>query len=99
MDYDDSIPEEDYFEIFKEKFRSRQDYIFFYKSSLNIWSELGDGKVKEMTEKVIKEFVNRWIDSKKMSEQRWYEYYEKFYKKKYLPFIKGVEKYQKENSE
>ncbi len=100
MEYDHGLSKDDYFNIFRDKIRSKKDYIYHYRSEVSIWSEFENGKVRAMTDNTIRELVNRWIDSKEMPEQSWYSnYYDKFYKEKYLSFINNLFNYMKERAQ
>jgi hypothetical protein len=100
IEYDHRLSKDNYFNIFREQIRSRKDYIYHYRSEVNIWSEFESGKVRAMTDNMIRELVNRWINSKKMPEQSWYSnYYAKFYREKYLSFISRIFNYMKERAQ
>lgn len=93
MKYNPDISKEEYFSIFKEKFIKRKDYIHHFRFEVNIWNEFGNGKVSVLTDNIIKEWVDKWIDSKTMSEEDWYKKsleYKEFYFKKYKLFFEKV---------
>ncbi len=99
MEYNEDVSKQQYKKIFKEKFRSRMDYIFHYRGEVNIWSEFENGKVRGISDKTIEGWVDRWIDSKTKSEKQWYgKYYKKFYEEKYLPVINKAMEYVKQGN-
>jgi len=99
MEYDETISMKEYITIFEGLFSGKEDYIFHSNSKENIWGEFADGKVRKMGKDTIAEFVKRWISSKEMSEQSWYDrYYKKFYRGKFLPFMKNIYAYMRDRS-
>ena len=99
MDYDSSISIDDYVEYFKKQFEKRKDYIFHYKTEVNIWNSFENGKVAGLTDTIIEQWVERWVDSKEMSEIDWYNnHYGRFYNWYYYPFTSYLVKKLKEDA-
>ncbi len=98
-DYDNTVLRDDYVEYFKKQFEGRKDYIFHYDSKVNIWNSFENGKVVGLTDAIIEQWVDRWIDSKEMSEIDWYnKYYDQFYNLHYGSFILSIKSHMEQNT-
>lgn len=104
MPYNHNFSLKYYNNKFRQIFEEKEDFIFYFGKNVNIWNEFYDditGKtVSGLSNTIIYEFVRRWIDFNKMSEQDWYtKYYEEFYAQKYLVFLQRVKEYKQNRCE
>jgi len=83
ISYNQNLSFENYISIFKKEFYTKKDFIFQYNEDINIWDSFYDERTEKtisgLSDKILIEFVKRWIDFKLNNELCWYnKYYKDF---------------------